>query len=123
MQLRWLLLRLVKRRVPDSRQGSAHIARMAYTAEPTRINSTSVRSARSKDMASQTAGSRTRVQAKGAKTGVPSFPGCAVAVALVVAAVAVDALAVASHIIRAAAAVTVLTGRALGDYLREWTMR
>ena len=74
-------------------------------------------------MASQTAGSRTREQAKEAKTGAPIFHGCAVAVVLAVAAAVEDVLAVASHTIRAAAAVTVLTGRALGDYLRGWTMR
>ena len=96
---------------------------MAYTAALTQLSFISVRSARSKDMASQTVGSRTREQAKEAKTGAPIFHGCAVAVVLVVAAGAVDVLAVASHIIRAAAAVTVLTGRALGDYLRGWTMR
>ena len=96
---------------------------MAYTAEPTRINSTSVRSARSKDMASQTVGSRTREQAKEAKTGAPIFHGCAVAVVLVVAAAAEDVLAVASHSTRAAAVAMVVTGRALGDYPRVWATR
>ena len=96
---------------------------MVYTAALNQLNFISVRSARSKGMASQTAGSRTKEQAKGEMTAAISSLGCVVAVVLEAAAVAEDVLVEASLATKAAAAATVPTGRPLGDYLRGWTTR